>query len=67
MKLYLFYFFFKRCSMPLMKTEKNTCVLIVQIKVETPEYTLTNIKDYLKILYLQSLLKNIYKLIILKI
>ena len=53
--------------MPLMKTEKNTCVLIVQIKVETPEYTLTNIKDYLKILYLQSLLKNIYKLIILKI
>ena len=60
-------FFFKRCSMPLMKTEKNTCVLIVQIKVETPEYTLTNIKDYLKILYLQSLLKNIYKLIILKI
>ena len=53
--------------MPLMKTEKNTCVLIVQIKVETPEYTLTNIKDYLKILYLQSLLKYIYKLIILKI
>ena len=46
--------------MPLMKTEKNTCVLIVQIKVETPEYTLTNIKDYLKILYLQSLLKNIF-------